>query len=812
MRLRILHVVVFALLTVSGFGANIKGVIEDGNTKEPVSYATIVVSDSLKQYKDMSAIATEDGSFSFNGVKPGSYTLKVSFVGYKELVVRVDVPKDNSAVNLHKLNLHPTANALDEVNVTGQKSQMRFEIDRKVFDMDQSIATEGVSASDALRNIPSVSVDQEGKISLRNNPNVDLWINGKPSGLTGDSRAQYLEQLPAGSIQSIEVITNPGSKYSAEGTAGAINLVLKKGANNGSFGSVTASADTWGGVSAYGNYNLNTSKVDFGMNAGAQRGAWLFYNNIHRLSWQGNDTTVMNQHNDSNYKNWGFMLRGNLTYRITDKDDIQFMVNGMGAIPDSETSLVSSDGTGTVTRDRVSDETGKFGFFMGTADYTHKFAEAHTLRVYGAFFYFGQDGKEKLTQTFMNRYSAQQQNSRFNGKRGNVQLDYSNQINKIFKIECGYSGLFMNGGSGMNTFQGPDLENMHLENDLSYDFTINADVHALYATFSGKVKSFGFLAGLRSENIRYGVADYTSTVPLPDYKHNFFHLFPSVFLSYALPKNNELQLNYTNRVNYPNDQSWVPIRQITDSTTISYGNPAIKPEFSQSVEFNYIKNWDNHTLSASAYYRFADGVIQQVSYYEDPVMYYTYENVTRQQNVGVELVSKNKLWKILDLTTTVNLYYQKQNPFDFVYVDNSGATKSEYYDGTSAFTWTLRFMGSLILPKDIMFQTSVEYNAPQVLVQGRTLSSYAVDLGLRKNFLNKKLSVSVAARNIFSSRSWTRETYGDNFYQHQKWVYGKWQLRFSISYNFGRNSKGKSAPQQQDIINAGDAGIGGAPM
>ncbi|MEG1998890.1 MAG: carboxypeptidase-like regulatory domain-containing protein, partial [Bacteroidales bacterium] len=308
MRLRIFTLTILIFLITSGFAADIKGLVVDVNTKERIGYATVVISDSLRQMKNMTVVAADDGHFSFAGVRHGNYNLKASFVGYNDLVVNVNVPNENSIVNLQELGLKSTLNALDEVNVVGQKSQMRLEIDRKVFDVDQNIASDGASASDVLQNIPSVAVDQEGKISLRNNPNVDLWINGKPSGLTGDSRAQYLEQLPAGSVQTIEVITNPSSKYSAEGSAGAINLVLKKGLKKGYFGGVTASADTWGGAGVSGNYNLTTNKVDLGLNAGARYSQWLFYNDMCRRSWQGNDTTVMNQYNDSNYKNWQFML------------------------------------------------------------------------------------------------------------------------------------------------------------------------------------------------------------------------------------------------------------------------------------------------------------------------------------------------------------------------------------------------------------------------------------------------------------------------------------------------------------------------
>lgn len=288
--------VVFVWVTIATLSAaTIKGRLIDNETKQIIDFATVSLFNKSSKTPMKTVTTDEKGVFLIPNVKNGSYTLRISFVGYKTLEFPVFVTSKTPIVDLKTLQLSTDAKSLKAVEVIGQKSQMRFEVDKKVFDVDQNISAAGGSASEALQNIPSVDVDNEGNISLRNNSNVEVWINGKPSGLTADNRAQILEQMPAGSIESIEVITNPSSKYSPEGSAGIINLVLKKDRKAGYYGSVSVGANTFGGVNGSGNINYNSSKVDAYANIGIR---YMQFNNssdTYRESWQGNDTTILNQ-------------------------------------------------------------------------------------------------------------------------------------------------------------------------------------------------------------------------------------------------------------------------------------------------------------------------------------------------------------------------------------------------------------------------------------------------------------------------------------------------------------------------------------
>ena len=251
--------------------AVVKGHISD-KRGEDLEFVTVSLTQKDNKSIFLGSITDTIGNYIINNVSPGEYILEASFIGYQSFVTNVTVTSNDQKITVKEITLKEDAQMLEQVEVIGQASQMRFDIDKKVFNVDQNLASSGASASEMLQNIPSVEVDNEGNVSLRNSSSVEVWINGKPSGLTEDNRAQILEQMPAGSIESVEVITNPSAKFNPEGTAGIINLVLKKDRNAGYYGSVTLG----GNINIYGkpegnvgfNFNYNSSKVDFYANIG----------------------------------------------------------------------------------------------------------------------------------------------------------------------------------------------------------------------------------------------------------------------------------------------------------------------------------------------------------------------------------------------------------------------------------------------------------------------------------------------------------------------------------------------------------------
>ena len=309
MKHKTVAVVATAMLSVisSASAAVITGKVIDSSTDEPMEFVNVTVSDkSSGKELPVGTMSDINGAFKLNNLPQGRYNVKLSYVGYKAASVDAEIHSANQSLNLNVVGLSENTHVLDEIEVVGMKSQMRFELDKKVFNVDQNIAAAGASASEILETIPSVEVDDDGEVSLRGNSSVTIWINGRPSGLTADNRGQILEQLPAETIEKIEVITNPSAKYSPEGTSGIINIVLKQNRQPGYFGGAQVGANTQGGYNAGGNINFNIGKWDAYANVGLRSWHSEGFNNSYRTY---NDGTYLNSLADSERRNTSIFFR-----------------------------------------------------------------------------------------------------------------------------------------------------------------------------------------------------------------------------------------------------------------------------------------------------------------------------------------------------------------------------------------------------------------------------------------------------------------------------------------------------------------------
>ena len=257
----------FALSTFAQTGS-VRGRIIDAKTKKPLEFVNVSIRATGTQTPLTGTVSDSTGVFRINRVKNGTYTLTASFIGYKSVEKEFTISPTARNVNVKNILLEEDSQVIDEIKVVGQRAQMRFEIDKKVFDVESNISQAGGSASELLENIPSVEVDNEGEISLRGNSSVTIWINGKASGLSADNQAQILEQIPAESSERIELITNPSAKFSPEGTSGIINIILKKNRKAGYYGSLQVGADILGGYNASGSINYSSGKIESYLNVG----------------------------------------------------------------------------------------------------------------------------------------------------------------------------------------------------------------------------------------------------------------------------------------------------------------------------------------------------------------------------------------------------------------------------------------------------------------------------------------------------------------------------------------------------------------
>ncbi len=790
----------------------IKGTVIDGELGGPLEFVTVQVkakgSDKILQ----GSVTGSDGNYTIGGLKKGEYVVTFSYIGYGEISRNISIGGNSQVLNLGELTLEEDANQLNEVEIVAKRPQMRFEIDRKVFDATQDIASEGGSVSDLLSNIPSVEVDNEGSVSLRGNSSVTIWINGKASGLTSDNQADILEMMPAGDIKQVEVITNPSAKYSPEGTAGIINIILKDDRKPGYYGSVKAGADTDGGYQASGNINYSSSKVDAYAN--------LNYRNREfkggGITSRENTTnsSFLDQTNDSKRQHNNWFGRFGVTWHMTKSDDLSLNVTGMtGGGNNSETiHYISTDSQRNTlyTSDRTTNGDSDMKMYNLELNYVHKFSDKSNIDLTVSNNQWKRDGVDIFQQstTYTDPSQSadpiyQTQENDIKDKTWEVQADYSNKISEMSRIEAGYKGTFQRNASPVDTYTGTTAGNIQQDQTLYNRFLYNQDVHALYMTYGGKWENLSYQAGLRGEYWRVDTRslDFDQEFngkPSESFEKDYFKLFPSAFISYSLPKNNELQVNYTRRLRRPWGGQLNSFRNISDASNISFGNPELTPEYSHSFELNYIKSWESgHTLSLSGYYRSTDDVIQRIRFLntEDNVMYTTSENVAKSQASGLEIVGKDKLFKILDLTTTVNLYYSKLDGFTYL---PAGASTPVIGETDESFAWDVRMIANLSLPWGVSLQGTGNYNSKRLMAQGYRKPNYSVDLGLRKSFLNDKLTLSVNARDLLDSRKFRTITSGDGFWQDSENWRGGRRVGFTLTYNFGNMNKKKDKSKSRD--------------
>lgn len=790
----------------------IVGQVVDAETKESMEFVNVILKrKDSSQSIPIGGVTDKSGNFIIMDVPAGDYSLTISFIGYTSFEKTVTVEVSGGTVDLRRVSLSSDAKLMDEVKVVGMRSEMKVDIDKKVFTVDQNIASTGGSASDVLSNIPSVEVDNEGGISLKGNTSVTVWINGKASGLSADNQGQILEQLPAETIEKIEVITNPSAKYSPEGTAGIINIVLKKDRKAGYYGSLQAGVDTQGGYSASANYNYSSSKIDAYANLSYRKRVRKGGGYSDRLYIKEADTTFLNQESTNSGGGDNVFGRLGMTYHFTPND--HFSLGGftmLGKGDNNQTVDYTSNVPGYFTSSsRITNSDTKMNGGNLELGYKHEFGKDHYLDFMASFNKWAMDNTSIFDQSSVysdagTSSSYQKQKGNMNNNELELQLDYYRKINDNSKIEAGYKASIDREESPLETYGGTSEADAVAQTDLFNSFDYNQDVHAVYATYTSKAGNFGYQLGLRGEysaletrSPGYG----QSASDVTPFTKDYFSLFPTLFLSYSLPKDNQLQLSYTRRISRPDGHEINPFIDITDSTNISFGNPNLLPEFSNAFELNYLKNWDKHVLSFSGYYRNTDNVIQRISYLENNIMKSTFNNITSSMSTGTEIVVKDELFKLLELTTTLNIFYYKLDGFSYL---PEGA--ADYVSGSSKedFTWNARMIASFRFPKSFSLQLTGNYNAKQIIAQGYQKANYSLDAGLRKSF--KNISLSLNARDMFNSRKRKSFTSGMGYTQEsQNWRGGR-LVGLTVTYSFGnmKPKKGDRMPQPENMEGYGN--------
>lgn len=774
----------------------ISGKVLDKETQNAIDFVNVSLfkKDSAKPYQVK--VSGSDGSFSFTDVIPGSYRLETSLLGYVSYNQTVDIEAAGEK-DLGGILLKTDSKLLKSVEVTGIRSNMKLEIDKKVFSVDQSIAAAGASASDILKDIPSVEVDAEGTISLRNSSSVTVWINGKPSGLNADNRGQVLEQLPAESIDRIEVVTNPSAKFSPEGSAGIINIILKKERKSGYYGSIRGGISNPWGTDFGANINYSSSKIDAYANIGLRDDSHEGNGNTKRQTYFTNpetslrDTSYMNSDSRRTFGGEGLFFRAGVDYHINDKHTLSlsgFAMDGNRRFDSEVTNdFLNNDLQRTKLYMRNSNSNSGHNNYDITMNYLWEIAKDHSLQANLSHGIRSNSDDNDYLQTNINPagtitdYNYQKQTGPSSNDDWEFQADYSKKFSERWKVEAGMKSEWTQRNSENNIYNGTASGNNWVipsSPNVSNIFDYNEQIHAAYGTLTGKMTSkFGYQLGLRGEKTIVSFVSKDINGAGTPIDKNQFALFPTIFLNYNFSEGSDIQLNYSKRINRPRGRSINPFIDISDSTNIRTGNPDLDPEYAHAFEMNYINSWQNHTISSSLYHRITNNVIQDIRFIgQNGIMYQKPSNVTNTTSSGFELVSKDKLSKLLETTATFNLYYSSMEAYNY---------QENHYKGTSGFSWNARLNGTLVFPKGFSGQISGFYSAPRIIAQGESSGNYSLDLGLRKKFLEGKFQVSVNARNVLNSFKFDDKTWGPGFYQETSNKFFGRDLRLNLTWNFG---------------------------
>ncbi len=792
---------------------NITGAVFNKKTSEPIDYVSVtLVNPQTGTALELGAMTDSKGLFTIANAPAGKYIVRISNIG--SVTQEREVVVGNTDINLGRIDLADDIKLLEEVVVVGQKSQMTINSEHRIFNVGSNIASAGASADELLAAVPSVDVNADGEISLRGNSDVLVWVNGKEMGMNADNRAQFLRQIPAESIESIEVMTNPSSKNSTEGTAGIINIRLKENRHHGYFGHAEANVDSHGSASASFNINVNEGKFASyaGLSLKTQRkpGGSTSYRTYDECDY------YMNSFGKNKKRENSMFLQLGTNY--TPNDNNTFYISAIGTLGHkwghtNTTHLSNLPGQwqSNFISMRESGDTRGANILLG---YKHLFSKNHFIDMNVSYnIWQGPNDNRTYENSIMpdDTEDAMWQNQHQDVKISNWEaaLDYSNMILSWLKFEAGYKGNYNHENSPASYYSGLTQDNMVLIPELFNRFKYDTDITALYINFSGHFENLTFSAGLRGEawqtrtrSLTYGQND----ADVPMLKKNDFSLFPSASIGWSFLNKNELKLNYSRRIRRPFGPQLNTFENISDPSEVHLGNPLIEPEYSNAVELTYIKNWHRHMLSASAYVRSHTDMISHVSFLapmaSDPsinTMYYGHANVGNMLNTGVEIISRNTLFDRLTLTTTVNLYNSHLKAWSTEYPLHDSFYEI-YGKKQDRFAWDVRCMASVRLPWEMTFQATGKYNSRRVTAQGTLEHDWEVEAGLKKNI--GAWGISLLCKDIFDSKKSHNILFGNGYTQSiSKWTGGR-TFRLAVTYTFGK-TKGRSNERHQHVNTGG---------
>lgn len=775
--------------------AKITGKVFDSDQSTPLQFAAVSVYTQADSSLLTGGTTDLDGNFEIP-VAYGKYLLKIDFISYKSIwSAPLELNAGNPAIDMGMLTLASDATVLQEIEVRAEKSQMQMALDKKVFNVGKDIASTSGNAAEVLDNIPSVTVDVEGNVSLRGSEGVRILIDGKPSGLVGVRGAGGLQSLGADMIERVEVITNPSARYEAEGMSGIINIILKKDRKQGLNGSFDLNA---GSPANYGaGFNLNYRKKD--LNFFANYG--FRYRTGPGLSYQYQElerdgiTSIVEQFSDRDRAGWSNSVRLGADYFINDNNILTGSFNYRIGRDDNHSRLEYHDyiddypGNPTGITVRTQEEIEKEPNLEYALNYKRTFKRKDQELTASLQYrestesedadyretFFESDFSPIATPDLLQRsFNAEGEKSLL------LQTDYIHPFGKEGRFELGYRGSFRQIDNNYLVEEYADAVWETLAN-LSNDFNYDENIHAAYAILGNKPGRFSYQFGLRME-----LSDVlTELLQTGERNHRTYsNFFPSVHFTYELSEGNNVQLSYSRRLSRPNFWDLNPFFTFSDSRNIFRGNPNLDPELTDVYEIGHIKYFNNASLSSNIYYRHTNGLIQRIQTLEeqdgDLITIRQPENLATEDALGLEFIFSADPASWLRMDASVNAFHSS--------VDGSNLNESYVRD---AFSWFGRFNSRITLWKKLDTQLRFNYRAPQQTAQGDRKSMSYIDLAFSREIMKGKGTLTLSVNDLFNTQKYRYSNYGDNFYSEGVHQRRARRVSLNFSYRLGQVQRNK---------------------
>jgi len=775
----------------------ISGKVIDSKSKQPLEYATIIIKNTVT--KDISGGVTNlDGSFSIE-IPKATYTIDVAFISFQS----IKFPKENiiSDKDLGVIKLSEATNGLDEIVIVAEKTTVDIRLDKKIFNIGKDLSIRGGNASDVLGNVPSVQVSVEGTVSLRGNENVTILIDGRPSALVGMNGAEALRQIPAEAIEKVEVITSPSARYDAEGTAGILNIILRKNKLIGFNGSLQLDLGFPARAGNAFNANWRTEKWNLFTNTGFR------YNETPGNAFSDSDflsNTAQNAKVTEN-RNFGRLGRSIFTsfgaeYYLTENSSIigNIVFNG-GNDDDVNTNKIDRFnvlGDLNEATFRTESESESEQRIQYTLDYVNNFDNnGKKLSINGQYSSEREDILNDITEidtqvNLLNDLEQVLENQ--NENSGLLQIDYVNPVGENIQYEAGYRGNYRDIFNSFYLAEREDFENngplipdTGLNNSFNYEELINA----AYVQYGQKFNRISLLVGLRYEHTSLEIVQEISTTKN---KINYGKLFPTINLGFEFKDGENITLGYNRRIRRPRGRSLNPFPSRSSESNVYSGNIDLNPVITDAIDLGYLKRWDKFTISTSIYYNISNDNWERIQEDTgmltdngDPITKRFPINLSTQERTGLELTLNYKPFKVWNINSDFNVYdvTSKGN-----YTNTStNVTQNFDFKNTSYF---IRLNQKITLPSAVDLQINTNYSGPSENAQTKSKGVFSLNIAASKDLFNEKASLSLNFSDVFNTRISQRKTIIPDFLeQYSEFQWREPQLRISFVYRFNQKKK-----------------------